>query len=128
MTNIYTMTAVNRLRVDMEIGCFPQERGRTQPIEISFKMFSPAPVVGCETDRLEDTICYDNLCKQMRDFCGATPMYLIEHLGKRIYDLLRTHVGEEVKLWVKISKCYPPIEGLLGSPEFVYSDLPLVVE
>lgn len=116
--------SLNKLRVQLRLGWSEAERATAQSVDVSVKFLFDTPPKGCVTDALEDTVCYDDIAQAIRAHCAGREFRLLERLGKELFDVVRTNIeGRQAKLWVRVTKCAPPIEGVESS-DFVYSDLP----
>lgn len=115
--------SLNKLRLQLRLGCTDTERATPQPVDVSVKFFFDTPPVGCMTDALADTVCYDDITTTIRNYCNGKEFHLLERLGKDLYEQVCGKAPKNAKIWVKVVKCMPPVEGL-ESFDFIYSDLP----
>lgn len=121
----FTAIEVDRLRVDMHLGCTEEEQATKQPVEISLRLYPQTPPHGCESDQITDTVCYDELCQALYQFCESNTLHLIEHLTTELFRIARSLIADDTtRLWIKVVKCNAPVKGLKGHTAFVYSDLP----
>jgi dihydroneopterin aldolase len=71
---------VRALRIEAEIGCYPQEHGRTQPLIVDVELeLEPGPV-----ERLSDTVDYDRVVTAARDIAAAGHIGLVETYASRL--------------------------------------------
>jgi dihydroneopterin aldolase len=109
-----------RLRV--HLGCSVRERARPQDVDLDVAIrFEEAPA-GCETDELKDTVCYAELTEAARQVCHQREFRLIEKLASEIYRRLRYEVPPGADLWLRVTKCQPPVPGLRGGVSFSLGD------
>lgn len=125
MTHYAHMYTINRLRFGVRLGCLPPERKEPQPIEVYLRLYFPkAPV--CLSNDDAGFIDYDILARQVRD--AASKEYkLVEFLAGEIFRKLRLFIDQQdpdVRLWLKVTKCHPPVPQLEDGVSFILSDLP----
>ena len=119
--------AVNRLRLQTVIGLLPQEKTTPQPLEFTLKLFFEQPLAACASDAITGTVCYDALCTAIKNATDATQCETIEHLAQTVFSALRETIPHTARLWLKLSKCQPPVESLEGSADIILSDLPAAI-
>lgn len=83
--------------------------------------FAASPAA-CHSDRLEDTLCGDELCRALTVVCQSGEYALIEHLADRLYAAARALAPPAARVEVELTKVAPPIVGLAGGMTFVISD------
>lgn len=100
---------VNGLRFYSHHGCMEQETkigGHYQVDVVIFADLGPSS----KSDNLNDTVDYCAVYKIVaREM--STPSKLIEHVGKRILDSLKSELSLALEVEVKLTKFSPPIEG-----------------
>ena len=109
-------------RTLVRLGVPEAERRKPQEVEFDVRFFWKEAPAGVQTDRIEDTICYDEICTAIEKTVNARPYALIEALGRTVYDAIRA-LTHEPRLEVSIRKIHPPIAKLHGGARFVYGDL-----
>lgn len=114
--------SVHDLELQVNLGWRNKERAQEQAVLLDLDILLPKPPAACETDQLEDTICYAELAEQIRDEIGVKKYRLIEHLSRDIYDIVKACLPARAKLSVRITK-FPRIEGLVGGVSFDYGDI-----
>ncbi len=114
---------LNDLRLKVNLGVGEEERSKAQDVMVNLKFFSENKPGACISDNINDTICYHKMSDLVKEFVREKEFKLLEYLCYEMYQSLRKYVGQETKIWIKIEKCNPPIENLLGSTSFTYSDL-----
>jgi dihydroneopterin aldolase len=117
-----SVVSLNDLMMKVNIGVTEEERNTVQDIKISFKLFFKTPPLACETDDLNDTVCYHKISGIVEEHCKANKVKLLEYLCLQLHKRVREVVDSSIKIWIKIEKCNPPIEGLVGSTSFEYCD------
>ncbi len=116
--------ALERLRTEISIGCYAEEMKKRQIIEISLKILFPTPPIACESDRLEDTICYAKISDLILQKCSQQHWHTIEYLGHNLYQMLIEFLPDDCDLCISIHKS-PPILALEGGAYFIYGNLAL---
>ena len=104
---------VNGLRFYSHHGCMEQETkigGHYQVDVVIIADLGPSS----KSDNLDDTVDYCTIHKIVaREM--STPSKLIEHVGKRIVDSLKSELSLAREVEVKLTKFSPPIEGNCAS-------------
>ena len=77
------------------------------------------PPLACDTDRLEDTVCGEELCRALVSVCHSRPYALIEHLAAGLFDAACALVRVNARVELELVKVAPPIAGLEGGMRFV---------
>ncbi len=90
-------------------GCFKEEQviGNRFLVELEIEVDTTLAEV---SDRLHDTVNYQAVYNKIKEAMG-NKSHLLEHLARRILDILREGFPEIRKMKVKISKMNPPIGG-----------------
>ena len=112
---------VRRLELSVNLGWRSPERKQEQAVELDLDIHYPNLPKACETDELNDTVCYAQLTDVIRKHIAKKHYRLVEHLSAEIYTIAKSHLPLEVKLRVRLTK-YPKIEGLKGGVCFDYGD------
>ena len=100
---------VNGLRFYSHHGCMEQETkigGHYQVDVVIIADLGPSS----KSDNLDDTVDYCAVHKIVAQEM-STPSKLIEHIGKRIVDSLKSELSLALEVEVKLTKFSPPIEG-----------------
>jgi len=118
-----SVISLNDLRVYIRLGVGEDERKNPQEVNISFKFFSKEPPKGCITDDINDTVCYYGVSSIINNYCNNREFKLLEYLCNSLCREVRESVPDNIKIWVKAEKCKPPIENLMGSTSFEYTDI-----
>lgn len=106
--------ALERLRLAAHVGCTEQERARPQAVDVSVRLFLPAPPGACASDRLSDTLCLDAMAERLRAVAEAEPCALIERLAGRLLSALIERYPTVCGVELEVAKVAPPIAGLAG--------------
>lgn len=113
---------VNGLELNIHLGWPESERLQQQTVTLDMTIhFNEAPRA-CTTDNLEDTFCYDELIKIIKENVAQRSFKLIEHFGYEMYQLVKKLLPDNTLLQLSVSK-KPPIENLNGGVKFSYGSL-----
>jgi dihydroneopterin aldolase len=103
---------IRDLRVEALIGIHRRERHVTQTLSIDLDIGLPSTAV-FESDRVADTIDYEQVALRIRALAGVQHYRLVETLADRIAGIL---VGEFDAPWVRVSVAKI---GILPNAKFV---------
>lgn len=101
------------IRVHARHGCLPEEGviGGTYQVDVAVEGdFS----LGEASDRLGDTVDYSTITAIVQEEM-AVRSHLIEHVGRRILDRLKSTWTGTLQWQVRLVKEAPPIAGSVGS-------------
>lgn len=107
-----------RARLHVRLGCAADERAAPQAVDLDLAIRFAAPPPACESDRLDQTVCYADLIEQARHVVAAREFHLVEHLAHELFARLRPLVPADAALWLRATKLAPPVEGLDGGVAF----------
>jgi FolB domain-containing protein len=110
---------LNDLRYMLKIGCSKEERSLPQEISISINIEFSSPPLGCEDDNIKNTICYDNLSKEIENFIKLKEYQLIENLCYELHKYLKDKLKS--KITVSILKKPALMINLIGGAKFTIS-------
>ena len=113
---------LENLQLDVNLGVGEDERKQKQKVNFSFKIFFTELPKGCYSDDIDDTFCYFEISNITKDFCKNKEFKLLEYLCVCLHAKIKGKIGNEVGLWLKVEKCSPPVEGLIGTTAFEYQD------
>ncbi|VVC74733.1 hypothetical protein AQUSIP_00050 [Aquicella siphonis] len=119
---LYTTLSVRGLELNVNLGWRDKERKQEQPVLLDLIIrFPAAPPAACETDELDDTVCYATLIEHIRHAIAHKKYRLVEHLSADIYRSAKTRLPRPCRLKIRLTK-FPKIEGLMGGVTFDYGD------
>ena len=113
--------SIHNLSLPAYIGHSSQERATPQEISLSIKMEFPLTPSAEITDSLEDTLCYEEVCKRLREFIKSKQFQLIEKMAKECFDFLKNRYPS-MRIQLTLHKKNPPIEGLKGGVKYTCGD------
>ena len=114
--------SLHRLRLWVRLGCGAEERQVPQVVSFDVEIRFPSLPAGCETDALDQTVCYAKLSQKIKEVCDRQEYQLIEKLGWDVYREIRNTLPQEMGLWVQARKENPPVENLEGGASFTVGD------
>ncbi len=118
-----SVISLNDLRVYINLGVGEDERKNVQEVNISFQFLSKEQPRGCITDDINDTVCYHKISETIKNYCGNKEFKLLEFLCNGLYNEIKKITPPAMKIWVKVEKCKPPIDNLIGATSFEYTDI-----
>ena len=113
--------ALNGLQLSVFLGVYPEEKIKQQTVNIDAIVRFPTPPKACESDRLDDTYCYDKIIKYLKEQLGTRRFQLVEHFSQTLYELLKAYFPAGVALAVRVTK-QPGIPELTRGVSFEYGD------
>jgi dihydroneopterin aldolase len=121
MQNTFSTLHIQHLELKLNLGWRSKERSEEQAVFLDMDIYFPHPPKACETDELDDTVCYAKLTDDIHEKISAKHYRLIEHLCADIYALAKKHVPEDARVLVRITK-FPRLAGLRKGVSFEYGD------
>ena len=110
------------LLLNLHLGITKQEQLNKQPVYIDISIENNTPPLGCETDNIKNTLCYDDLSKTITESCSIKTYNLIEHLCQDIVDIIKIKVQNKTKISVTVKKS-PPIENLALAKFSIFTEV-----
>lgn len=127
MTHYAHIFSVDRIEFDAHLGFYAEERAKPQKVGVSMRFYFPASPSWSHDDHA-GFIDYAEAVKLVEQAAGARSFNLIEYMAREMFGIVRsyldTHHGEDIKLWLKLTKCHPPIPAVKSGASFMLSDLP----
>jgi dihydroneopterin aldolase len=109
-------------RLSVRLGCGAEERALPQPVDLDVSVrFAELPAA-CESDKLEDTVCYAELIEAARARLAGREFKLVERLAHELYGTLRPLVPPAAELALRVTKLHPPVAELAGGVSFALGD------
>ncbi len=120
-TSATSSLTLNGLQLSVFLGVYPEEKIRQQTVQIDARIRFPEPPLACQTDRLEDTFCYDEIIKYLKEKLAARRFQMVENFAQTLYELLKEFFPAGVALSVRVTK-QPSILELTQGVTFEYGD------
>jgi 7,8-dihydroneopterin aldolase/epimerase/oxygenase len=109
-------------RLAVRLGCGAEERARPQAVDLDLVVrFAELPPA-CESDKLEDTVCYAALIDAARALVRGREFHLVEKLAHELVGVFRPLVPPGAELWLRVTKLSPPVAELSGGVSFALGD------
>jgi dihydroneopterin aldolase len=106
-TNLQSNLTVNGIRILVHLGHTKEEQRNLQEIKVDISIKFPQLPMACQTDNLNDTICYATLSEKLLNYVDGKTFNLIEHLTNCFYDLIKQELTNDIKISVKVHKMSP---------------------
>lgn len=113
---------IPEIACEINIGWTEEERSTPQAITVAVSLHLHKAPRGCETDELDDTICYDRLVETIHNTYQGRSFKLIEHLAYHIQQAITPLIGE-ANASITVSKVNPPIPTLTKPVSFTLEAL-----
>lgn len=85
---------IRQLRTRCIVGIYPEERKKTQEVEISLTIYADLSKPA-QSDSIEDTIDYKAVKKDVLELVENSQYYLVERLAGRIAEVVLAYPGVE---------------------------------
>jgi dihydroneopterin aldolase len=121
MNSLYSHLKIRQVDLQLNLGWRSKERAQEQGILLDIDIYFPTAPTACETDHLDNTVCYDQLIQTIREKLGDKSFRLIEHLARDIYLIVKTNLPDNAATTIHITK-FPKVTGLIGGVCFSYGD------
>lgn len=109
---------VKDLRVWVHLGCNKEEKHHPQMVSFSIYIDFKNVPKGAKTDSIEDTVCYLDIVRAIKECCQSQHFNLIEHLTESVLDLMQIMPirNRSIISTIKIETCKlaPPVPGVQG--------------
>ncbi len=122
MLALASSLSLKRLRLLVRLGCSAEERSIPQYVSVEVEVRFQSPPQGCQSDSLQETICYAQLSEKIKRVCDQREYALIEKLGWAIYQAVRELLPQSALLLVRTHKERPPVDHLEGGAVFTLGD------
>ena len=106
---MHSRLRINELRLDVFLGTTPKEREKKQTVDVEISFIFKSLPKGCFTDKISDTLCYDEIAKKIELHFTDKHFCLIEALGYSLYSFLKRQFAKNTgssinKINIKIKK------------------------
>ncbi len=127
MTHYAHILTIDQLEIMTHLGFYDEERNVRQKTALSLRLYFPeAPP--CARDDYATFMDYGALCNAIHAHASAGEYRLLEFMGMTLFDFTRSyldqHHGEKMRIWMKLTKCNPPVPHLVQGASFIHSDIP----
>ena len=105
-----TKIGIYQITFDVHVGVTEEERTVPQQISVDIEITG---AINTTADLIEETIDYDNICREVIRICCAAPVCLIETFAEKIAQtVLRDPRADSA--WVRVKKDHPPLKEIKG--------------
>jgi dihydroneopterin aldolase len=111
---------INKLILPIHIGVSSSERAKAQDIEFNITIEFASILKACDTDLIDDAICYEKMVNSIKAFCLGKEFHLIEHLAYANHQYLQNLFPID-KLKLQVCK-KPPIKEIHANCCFTIVD------
>ena len=111
------------LRLRVQLGCGDEERATPQPVALDVRIGFATVPAACRTDRLEDTLCYAELCEAAEKHCAGREFNTLERLAQELADVLSRHLPPGSRLGLRVTKLRPPVRNLCGGVQVTLGEV-----
>ena len=112
---------VNNFSVQTHLGCTEKERADTQEVLLSAYMQFKEPLLGEKTDDLKQTVCYAEICAELKSVAQNGEYQLVEKLARDCVQRLKQKYPTAL-VQMSAHKLHPPVQGLTGGVEYTCGD------
>lgn len=102
-----TQLILKNYKLNVNLGWDETERQTKQSVYLDIKIKFLEPPKAAITDKLIDTICYDEFTKSIDAFCADKSFKLIEYFAHELYNFLQNKIKAKVELMLQITKPHP---------------------
>ena len=105
---------IKQLRLKLAIGFSDEERAKLQDVEFNITInFSDLPKA-CNSDQINNTLCYDQLTQEIKKFCVNNKFHLIEHLSHSLHQHIKdNYLDLKDNLILQVCK-FAPVKEIEG--------------
>jgi len=100
-----TQLMLKNYKLNINLGWDEAERQTKQSVYLDIKIRFLETPKATLTDKLNDTICYDELTKAIDAFCENKSFKLLEHFTHELYKFLQNKIN--AKLMLQVTKPQP---------------------
>lgn len=124
MNPLVTTLRLQEIELHVHLGWPDNERVEKQLVQVTIELLFSSPPLACETDHLQDTICYSTFIQLLQENIGEKSFHLLEHLGATIYTIIKNYLNTlSLSAHIKVAVIkHPKIAGLNGPVTFCYGD------
>ncbi len=110
---------VRGLLQQVRLGVSTEERATPQGVRFDLLVtYSKTAPKAAKTDKIKDTLCYDELCQKVRKVVRGKEFRLLEHLTQEVFDTVKKAAGSKTKVEVHTTKLHPPVVDLIDGVSF----------
>lgn len=108
--SVSTQLRLEGLSYFVSLGCSESERAVSQEVHVSILVNFLTMPRACETDSLEDTLCYATVEKKVAEVCQLKSFKTIEHLAYLCWQSVSSICDPGIEILAQVRKVRPPID------------------
>lgn len=116
-----TIIELKKLELWLHLGWPKEERETLQRVLVDIQLHFHSPPKGCESDLLQDTVCYHALSDIIKKTLAQERFHLIERLSLRLYEIIQHEIKISASIAIRVFK-QPSISHLTEGVSFYYGD------
>ena len=113
-----SLLEVHSARLNIHLGCSEAERALPQEVDLRIQVRFNVVPPACQTDELQDTVCYQQILTSLRGYLFERRYALIEKLAAEVFLYFQERLPSQTELAIRIHKLYPPVEKMPGGVSF----------
>jgi len=113
-----SMLEFHGARLCVRLGWLDAERAEAQAVDLAVRIRFAQTPRACDSDALDDTVCYATLVERARALCVDRSFRLLEHLAWSLGRQLRELVPSDARMELCVTKLHPPVAELSGGVSF----------
>lgn len=97
-------------------GCLEKEKRNGQKFTVTIEIFFDR-IKGCDTDELDDTVDYADICAKAKAIVESDTGNLIEALAQKIADMVLSSAKDALSCVVTVGKPDAPVDAVFETME-----------
>ena len=119
---MYSFLEIKTLTLPVYIGRTDTERQKAQDVAFNITLGFTQTLADEQTDKLEHSICYFEICEQIKLLTSQNTFSLIEKLAFDTLTVLKKQLPNGVCVRVCVHKVNPPVPHLKGGVSYTCGD------
>jgi len=120
---MYSFLEIKALTLPVHIGRTETERQKAQDVAFNITLGFTQILTDEQTDKLKHSICYSEICEQIKQLTSQNIFSLIEKLAFDILTALKAQLPAGVCVRVCVHKINPPVPHLKGGVSYTCGDI-----
>lgn len=105
--NTYSHLQIKEILLSVFIGVTKEEQLKVSDLTVDIIIRFKEMPQACLSDQLEDSVCYQKLTDDLKDFCTDKRFGVIEYFGYQLYEFIKSKLPEYCELWLAVTKKPP---------------------
>ena len=119
---VRSLLEIKELVLPVRIGRDQEERQRPQEVAFHIVLGFTRMINDEQSDRLENSVCYSEICSRIKNLTSENRFSLIEKLAFETLSLLKARLPSGVLARVRVRKIQPPLPDLKGGVVYTCGD------